>query len=130
MEKYNLVSNGCFIFDPNTKNYGNGIPNTRNVTAYRCIYQGKESYSISPILSQILQYFGFKNKYPYLSSNVELVVSTVKPPTDPGNVNNTTRPPVNTDCQIIGYDDVTVKDAKFGDSNILQLLLEIKGEDM
>jgi hypothetical protein len=108
------------------------IPNDNNIICYRCNYNGKNVFTFSNVLRKILNFYKFKSNYPYLIDHVMLSANEVFHPTDPGQVNGTTRPPVNTNCEIIGNDYIRVLSAYVTSSNGVYLIvtLEIKGEDV
>jgi hypothetical protein len=104
----------------------------RGIVCYICEYSdNKEIFNISTVLRKIFDFYNFKSKEPYIRDNVMLSAPIVlNPPKDPGLINNTTRPPINTECKIIGNDYIKVLSANIRESNHLYVTVEIKGEDV
>lgn len=98
-----------------------------NIEIFSCNYLDKSVYVITPVFREIFNKLNLKNTYPYLQTFILLKASILdKPLSDPGMINQTTIPPINTDSEILGFDDLKVVSSMWINS-LLEIRVKLRG---
>jgi hypothetical protein len=101
---------------------------TREFEIYECKYANKKAYDISSLFKNTLEVLNLKNDYSHVNNVIMDAHILNNIPPNPGISNNTTRPPINTTCDIFGYEDnMSILETKW-DWNSLTVTTLIRGE--
>ena len=104
-----------------------GIPDSsaNSIEVPSCTYMGKKTYNITMLMTKLFNKLKLKNGYPYYSQIILDAPILNIVPIDQGKVNNTTRPPINTECKILGYEYITTIRAQW--INFLRIEFKLRG---
>lgn len=107
---------GYFYYNKNKKS-------TEPINIYNCNYQDKKTYDVTNFFINVFKILDLDSRYIYYAILLDAPILHNPPTTDPGVINNTTRPPINTECKILGYDYINVIKAIWTGT---QLVVDVK----